>query len=84
MLDQDDKNDKFAKNEGDERANKEFKEQVLPLLQEGKVSEARYDEAVSQHIKANARKGAYTRWLAEGEGHQELNDWLVKQSKSVN
>ena len=41
LLDQDNKNDKFAKNEGEERANKEFKEQVLPLLQEGKVSEAR-------------------------------------------
>ena len=41
LLDQDNKNDKFAKHEGEERADNEFKEQVLPLLQKGKVSEAR-------------------------------------------
>ena len=41
LLDQDNQNDKFAKNEGEERANTEFKGQVLPLLQKGKVSEAR-------------------------------------------
>ena len=47
-----------------------------PQFADGKVSEARYDEAVSQHIKANARKGAFKRWIEEAPDHQELNDWL--------
>ena len=47
-----------------------------PQFADGKVSEARYDEAVAAHIKANARKGAFTRWIAEAPDHQELNDWL--------
>jgi len=47
-----------------------------PQFADGKVSEAHYNDAIAAHIKANARKGAFTRWLAEGEDHQELNNWL--------
>ena len=41
LLDQDNKEDKFQKNQGEERANTEFNKQVLPLLQTNKINEAR-------------------------------------------
>ena len=41
LLDQDNKEDKFQKNQGEERANTEFNKQVLPLLQANKINEAR-------------------------------------------
>tara|TARA_R100001015_G_C4632170_1_gene195383 strand:+ start:450 stop:1112 length:663 start_codon:yes stop_codon:yes gene_type:complete len=47
-----------------------------PQFADGKVSEARYDKAVAEHIKANARKGAFKRWISEAPDHQELNNWL--------
>ena len=41
LLDQDNKEDKFQKNQGEERANTEFNKEILPLLQANKINEAR-------------------------------------------
>ena len=82
LLDQDNKNDKFAKNEGEERANKEFKEQVLPLLQKGKVSEAR--ELIATLSKAYQKDAINSQVDADiqGEVIGHYND-LIKDYQST-
>ena len=47
-----------------------------PNFNNGNASESRYEEGRAAHIKANARKGAFKRWIAEAPDHQELNNWL--------
>lgn len=55
LLDQDNKEDKFQKNQGEKRANTEFNKEVLPLLQEGKINEARLKIAeLSKAYQKNA------------------------------
>jgi hypothetical protein len=52
-----------------------------PSFNNGNTSESRYDAAVHSNIQRNAAKGALKRWLAEGEDHQELHDWLAGRSE---
>jgi hypothetical protein len=44
-------------------------------------NEAAYEAAIQRNIKNNARKGNLKRWLAEGDDHQELYDWLANEGK---
>ena len=47
-----------------------------PEFNDGRASIDAYESGKAASIKANARKGAFTRWIAEAPDHQELNDWL--------
>ena len=47
-----------------------------PDFNNGNACEGRYNAAVQRNIQHNAAKGALKRWLAEGDDHQELYDWL--------
>ena len=47
-----------------------------PNFNNGNASESRYEKGRAAQIKANARIGAFKRWIAEADDHQELYDWL--------
>jgi len=44
-------------------------------------NEGRYIAAAKARIMENVRKGNLKRWLAEGEDHQELYDWLTRSGQ---
>jgi hypothetical protein len=44
-------------------------------------NEAAYEAGKRRNIVENARKGNLKRWLAEGEDHQELYDWLGRDGQ---
>jgi hypothetical protein len=47
-----------------------------PNFNDGRASEARYEDGIKAAIKRNAAKGAFKRWCDEAEDNKRLSDWL--------
>jgi len=87
LIDNDNNNDKFDKHEGEKRSNEEFAKEVLPLLQAGKITQARKKIAeLSKTYQIDAIKGRVDPdIMGEVVGHynDQIKDYLSTDDATI-